>query len=219
MGEKDPQDPNKSPAFRIDLSKEPKTGFRDFLKQKNEEQKAERERRKAEEQARLEREKAEEQARLEAQRARERAEALESIPVKDHPLRKMPADLIDLYVRSVLILRAEVPPEYPDPEEEKKQLRLFARSLGLTREHQRELEHEASRCDDQAKTETLLKLASSRCDKGVMTCFLCDVARLHGEGYKFEGDFADVWRDVGGGIAELSDAELAAVEKFCRDIA
>ena len=201
MGGKDPSDQGKSPLFRIDLSKEPKTGLRDFVRQRKEAQLAERERQKTEELARRE------------------AEALEAIPVKDHPLRKMPADFIDLYVKCVLILRAEMPLAYSDPEEEKKQLRLFAKSLGLSREHQRQLEQEVSRSSDQTKKETLLELASSRCDADGMTCLMCDMARLHGAGYLFEGDFADFWRDAACGIANLPDERLAAAEKLCRDIA
>ncbi len=201
MGEKDPQDPNKSPAFRINLSKEPKTGLRDFVRQRKESQLAERERQKAEEQARRE------------------AEALESIPVKDHPLRKMPADLIDLYVKCVLILRAELPLAYSDPGEKKKQLRLFAKSLGISREHQNEREQLAARCGDQTKKDTLLELVSSLRDAEGMTCLMCDTARLHGAGYPFEGDFADFWSDAACGIADLADERLAAAEKLCRAIA
>ena len=201
MGEKDPSDQGKSPLFRIDLSKEPKTGLRDFVRQRKEAQLAERERQKAEEQARRE------------------AEALEAIPVKDHPLCKMSADFIDLYMKCVLILRAEMPLAYSDPEEEKKQLRLFAKSLGLSREHQRQLEQEVSRSSDQTKKETLLELASSRCDADGMTCLMCDMARLHGAGYLFEGDFADFWRDAACGIANLPDERLAAAENLSRDIA
>ena len=146
------------------------------------------------------------------------ADAAESLHVEKHPLGGAGADFIDLYVKSILIFRSELPLEYPDPEEGKKQLRLFARSFGLTREQQSELEHEVSFYDDQAKTETLLEL-SSRDNAEAMTCFMCDAARLHGMCYKFEGDFADFWRDAACGIAKLSGERLAAAEKFCRDIA
>ena len=171
-------------------------GLKDFLKQKNEAQKAERERQKAE----------------------ERAEAVESIPVEPHPLRDAGKDFVELYVKSVLILRAEVPLEYPDSEEEKKQLRLFGRSLGLTLEKQSELEKEVSAYTDRVKMDTLAEL-SSRGGTEFGTCFMCDIARLHGEKYEFEGDFADVWSDAAGGVAGLSDEGLAAAEKLSADIA
>ena len=201
MGEKDPLKPDESPLFRIDLSKEPKTGLRDFVRQRKEAQLAERERQKTEELARRE------------------AEALESIPVKDHPLRQMPADLVDLYVKCVLILRAEMPLAYSDPGEKKKQLRLFAKSLGISREHQSELEQLVARCGDQTKKDALLELVSSLRDSDGMTCLMCDAARLHGARYPFEGDFADFWSDAACGIANLADERLAAAEKLCRDIA
>jgi len=219
MSEKDPADPNRTSLFRIDLSKAPKMGLKDFVRQRKEARLVQREREKAEEQARLSLVNLLSMFMREREEAEERAGAVEAIPVKDHPLRKMPADLVDLYVKSVLILRSGAPSAFPDPGEETKQLRLFAKSLGISRERQGKLEDEVSHSGDQTKTATLLKLSSSRCGADGMTCLMCDAARLHGSRYKFRGEFADFWRDAACGIADLSDEQLAAAEKLCRDIA
>ena len=173
-----------------------KPGLRDFIKRQKEEQEMQRA----------------------VLAARKRDEAVEAIPVEPHPLCGEASAFIDLYVKSVLILRSELPLEYSDPEEGKKQLRLFARSLGLSKDRQYELEKEVSSFDEPVKEVTLSTL-SAQGNADDMTCFMCDVARLHGWGYKFEGDFADLWRGIACVIAKFSGDRLAATEKLCRDIA
>ncbi|MCR4572223.1 MAG: formylglycine-generating enzyme family protein [Lentisphaeria bacterium] len=136
--------------------------------------------------------------------------ALNAVPVSPHPLRDRDVALLDDYVMGQLILRDEI-----KPLDDGKLLHLFARSLGIAMAHLEEIKQIASLYDDQAKSEHLDKLALSLDEREGVVCFLCDIAKLHGENYEFKGEVRDYWNDIGVGIFHFSDRRMECLERLC----
>ncbi len=180
-------------------ARENRMGFKDLLKQRREAL-LEEERKKQEE----ERKKQEEERKRQAEAA-----------IAPHPLRGREAAWRDDYVRGQLVLRGEG----KTLDSEGALLRPFAISLGIAPEHFAELEQEVSFYDEQSNSETMEMLLGMLKQDEEVVCFMCDIARLHGDRYAFGGEFLELWRDICMGLFQVGSEKMAKLELLCERIA
>ena len=159
----------------------------------------------------------EERRRQEEERQRKEAERWlqTEAAVAPHPLRGRNAAMLDEYVRGQLVLRNEG----KTLDEAGDLLRLFTISLGISFEHFAELEQEISFYDDQSKGEILEGLSEILKQSDEVVCFMCDMARLHGDEYSLDGEFLELWRSVCIGIFQVGSKEMVFFERLATLIA
>ena len=136
------------------------------------------------------------------------------LDIQPHPLRWRSSEMVDDYVLGQLIIREEIPPT----EDGERLLFVFAKSLNLSKERLEELSQTAALYDDQAKSEHLEKLALYLGNVEAIY-FLCDVARLHGVDYQFNGDIREMVQNLGRVVFQLDDRTVENILRLCATIA
>ena len=155
------------------------------------------------------------QEEMERQRQESEAQRLADEAVVSHPLRGRDTVLLDDYIRWQLVLRNEG----NTLDTEGTLLRPFSISLGVPLVHLTELEEEVSFYDEKAKCEPLNALSMGLKQPDEQVCFLCDMARLHGENYSLDGGFLELWRSVCMGVFEVGSRQMAFYERLAKLIA
>ena len=135
--------------------------------------------------------------------------------VAPHPLRGREPAWLDDYVRGQMVLRCEG----GTLDEAKALLRPFAVSLGIPLPRFEKVRQEAAAYGDQAKCDLLDRLPNLLSKPEEVACFLCDMARQHGEKYQLDGEFLGLWRDVATGLFQLGGERMAALERLATRIA
>ena len=153
----------------------------------------------------------EEERRKEAEERQRKADAA----VVPHPLRGRDSAFLDDYVRGQLMLREEG----RVLDEAGVLLHPFAVGLGIPLARFEVLQKEVAAYDSQAKVRLWRSLPNLLKQPDEVVCFLCDLARLHGETYALEGEFLEQWRAVCIAVFHVDVGRMAALERLASRIA